>query len=67
MKWTLLLILPALASGCVTATPGSLDALCTGTRDARAEHAAALALSGDDRAVVTGARLIELVDAGCAG
>ncbi len=66
MKWIPLLILPLLASGCVTVTPGSLDALCQGTRDARVEHAVALAVSVDDRAVVTGARLIELVDAGCA-
>jgi len=40
-------------------------AVCDGTRAARADHAAALAVSPDDRAVVTGARLIALVDEGC--
>ncbi len=54
-----------LATGCVSVTPTSDDALCDGTRRARADHAAALAVSADDRAVVTGARLIGLIDAGC--
>lgn len=53
------------ATGCVTVTPTSGDALCGGTRAARADHAAALADSPDDRSVVTGARLIGLIDAGC--
>ena len=61
------MILPLCVSGCVSATPTSLDAVCSGTRAARASHAAALADSPDDRAVVTGARLIGLIDAGCAG
>lgn len=55
-----------LGTACVNATPTSLDAVCSGTRAARASHAAALADSPDDRAVVTGARLIGLIDAGCA-
>lgn len=50
-------------SGCQNA--GSLDALCDGTEAARREHAAALAVDGSDREVVTGARLIRLIDAGC--
>jgi hypothetical protein len=53
------------ATGCVSVTQTSGDALCGGTRAARAAHAAALADSPDDRAVVTGTRLIELIDAGC--
>lgn len=60
------MILALCVTGCVAATPASNSALCDGTRTARADHAAALAVSPDDRAVVTGARLIRLVDAGCA-
>jgi len=41
------------------------DAICDGTRAARADLAAALAVSPDDRAVVSGARLIRQMDAGC--
>lgn len=40
-------------------------ALCGGTEAARREHAAALAADGGDRSVLTGARLIRLMDAGC--
>lgn len=60
------MILPLFVSGCVSAIPTSGDALCGGTRGARADHAAALAASSDDRVVATGARLIRLIDAGCA-
>lgn len=49
--------------GC--ANVGSLDALCHGTETARREHAAALAVDGSDREVVTGARLIASIDAAC--
>lgn len=62
-----LMMLTLLAAGCVTAPRTSGDAICDGTRAARADHAAALADSPDDRAVITGARLIRLIDAGCAG
>jgi hypothetical protein len=54
------------AASCATVSPKPDDAICTGSRGARADHAAALAVSPDDRAVVTGARLIKLIDAGCA-
>jgi hypothetical protein len=54
-----------LVTGCTTAVSG--DALCGGTAAARTEHAAALADDGGDRSVVTGAHLIRLIDAGCAG
>ncbi|NPD15729.1 hypothetical protein HOY34_11000 [Xinfangfangia sp. D13-10-4-6] len=65
MITALCLMMPA--AGCVIGPRTSGDALCDGTRAARAEHAAALADSADDRAVVSGARLIRLLDAGCAG
>ena len=62
----LLMTLPLLASGCVTATPGSHEALCAGTRQARAEHAAALVADGGPTSLVTGDALISKLDAGCA-
>jgi len=62
---TLPLLLGLLVSGCVNGSGISDSAICDGTRQARAEHAAALAQSADDRAVVTGAALIDLIDAGC--
>ncbi|WP_283177904.1 hypothetical protein [Gemmobacter sp. 24YEA27] len=58
-------ILTLLAAGCVSGTQTSDDAICDGSRAARADHAAVLAVSPDDRAVVSGARLIALIDAGC--
>lgn len=61
----LILMLPA--GSCVSGMPVGGDALCDGTRLARADHAAALAAEGSDRVVITGARLIQLIDAGCAG
>lgn len=62
LKWGMILALPL--AGCVSA--GSGEAVCDGTAQARTEHAAALALDGGPRSLVTGARLIRLVDAGCA-
>ena len=56
------MMLTMLAAGCVSVSPA---AVCDGTAQARTDHAAALAVSPDDRAVVTGARLIALIDAGC--
>jgi hypothetical protein len=50
-------------SGCVNAVSG--DAICSGTESARTEHAAALADDGGPLSLVTGARLIQLIDAGC--
>jgi len=46
--------------------PTSGDAICSGTRAARAAHAAALAETADEAALRTGAALIALIDAGCA-
>lgn len=54
-------------TGCVNATQTSGDALCGNTRAARADHAAALAETQDERVLMTGARLVGLIDAGCAG
>ncbi len=65
MKWVVFPMLTLPALGCTTAVSG--DALCGGTAAARTEHAAALADDGGDRSVVTGAHLIRLIDAGCAG
>lgn len=56
-----MLTLPA--TGCVTA--GSDRAICDGSMQARAAHAAALAQDGGDLSVVTGAHLIRLLDVGC--
>lgn len=65
MLWAPAAMLMMLASGCAPASRTSGDAICDGTRTARADLAQALAASADDQAVVAGARLIELIDAGC--
>ena len=52
-----------LGVGCVNAPRNS--ALCDGTASARKTHAAALAADGGDLSVVSGARLIAMIDAGC--
>lgn len=65
MLWGVAAMLMMLAAGCAPATRTSGDAICDGTRAARADLAQALAASADDQAVVAGARLIEQVDAGC--
>ena len=57
----LMLTLPVL--GCVNAP--SDNALCDGTQSARAAHAEALASEASEGAVITGARLRALLDAGC--
>lgn len=58
----LMLMLPATGCGIAVNT----DAVCAGTEEARTEHAAALADDGGKKSLVTGARLIMLMDAGCA-
>lgn len=57
----LMLTLPVL--GCVNVANQS--AICDGTQTARTDHAEALAQDGGDLSVVTGVRLIQLIDAGC--
>lgn len=59
------MILGFFATGCVTATQTSGDAICDGTRAARADHAAVLAETPDVAALQTGARLIRQIDAAC--
>lgn len=63
MTSILMMTLTFCATGCVSG--GSGNAICAGTQSARTEHAAALATDGGPVSLVTGARLIKLVDAGC--
>ncbi len=63
MRFLTVMILPSFVIGCVNA--GSADAICAGTKAARADHAKALADDGGDRSVASGAHLIWLLDAGC--
>lgn len=51
--------------GCVNAGGNSGAAICDATDRARTEHAAALAQDGGPRSMVTGARLVAMIDAGC--
>lgn len=64
MMLAMILMLPA--AGCQSVV-SSDAALCSGSAAARRDHAAALAVSPDGASVVTGARLIRLIDAGCGG
>ena len=61
---SLVMILALPIGGCVSAVSDS--AICAGSARATTEHAAALADDGGLRSQVTGARLIRLLDAGCA-
>jgi len=65
MKWMtfMAMTLMLLGAGCTSVV--SDRAICDGTFEARAAHAAALALDGGDRSVLTGADLIGALDAGC--
>ena len=63
MQLSLCLTLVALVSGC--ASVGSGDALCDAIAADLTAHAAALALVQDDGAVMTGAALIQKIDAEC--
>ena len=66
MRMLIFLTIPVfLGISCAPVTPAPSSAICSGTRAARADHAAALAISPDDAAVKTGARLVALIDAGC--
>ena len=58
-----LILLTMLASGCVSAA--SSPAVCDATQVLRKDHASALAKDGGDNSVITGARLIAALDAGC--
>lgn len=60
---TLTLLGIGLLTGCGAAVSDA--ALCDGTSAARAALAAALVADGGDKSLVTGAHLIQLLDAGC--
>jgi hypothetical protein len=57
-------ILLLLVSGCTNAVV-SEQAICDGTAAATTSHALALAEDGGDLSVVTGKRLIQMLDAAC--
>ena len=59
----LCLIITQLVSGCATAP--STSAICDGTAQSRTSHAAALVADGGPQSLVTGALLIQQIDAGC--
>lgn len=63
MQLGLCLIPMLLLSGCVSALNES--AICNGTAQSRTSHAAALAQDGGPLSLVTGASLIQQLDAGC--
>lgn len=52
------------ATGCAPVAVSD-SALCAGLERPVAAHAAALAEEGGPKSVVTGARLIRMIDAGC--
>lgn len=62
MRKSMALTLTLLVTGCVRVDPA---AICDGSRQARAEHAAALAVDGGERSVMTGVALMQAIDAGC--
>jgi len=55
----------ALSTVSACSVPVSSQAICDGTSTIRTEHAAALAADGGDKSVVTGARLIAMIDGAC--
>lgn len=65
----LTLLLPCV-SGCEREIPVHVDPpenpLCPGTRAARAEVAADVAVTPDDNLALSAGRLVEVIDAGCA-
>jgi len=63
LKKILAMTLLSFVSGCVSAV--NSNAICDGTAAARTKHAAALADDGGNKSVVTGARLIAVIDAAC--
>jgi hypothetical protein len=63
LKTISVMTLLCFVTGCGSAVNNS--ALCDGTSSARTSHAAALAKDGGDASVITGARLIMMIDAAC--
>ena len=62
-KLSLCLILMLPLSGCAAGLNDS--AICDGTAQSRTAHAAALVVDGGPQSLVTGAFLIQQIDAGC--
>ena len=62
-RLVLCLTLTLLVSGCATAP--NTSAICDGTIQSRTTHAAALVADGGPLSLVTGALLIQQIDAGC--
>ncbi len=60
---SLYLTLTLLVSGCASALNDT--AICDGTAQSRTAHAAALVADGGPQSLVTGALLIQQIDAGC--
>lgn len=60
---SLYLTLTLLVSGCANVQSDS--AICNGTAQSRTAHAAALVADGGPLSLVTGATLIQQIDAGC--
>lgn len=64
--WTILgACLMLMLPGCSSKIAANESAICDGTEAARTDHAAALAQDGGDLSVVTGATLIQKIDAAC--
>jgi uncharacterized protein YceK len=63
LRAILVMTLLYFVSGCASVV--SSNAICDGTAAARTKHAAALANDGGDASVVTGARLIAMIDGAC--
>lgn len=63
MKFMLVTILTLPLVGCANVV--SDKAICAGTDASRTAHAAALAEDGGDQSVITGALLIQQIDAAC--
>ena len=59
----LCLTLTLLLNGCAAAPNNT--AICNGTAQSRTAHAAALVADGGPQSLVTGATLIQQIDAGC--
>lgn len=65
MPRSMAMILLLLASGCSTTQIRSGDAICDGTRQARADLARALLDDGGDQSVVAGQVLLAQLQAAC--
>jgi hypothetical protein len=61
-KWAACLTLMLLLHGCTSVPRNSI---CDGTIQSRTNHAASLVADGGSQSLVTGALLIQQIDAGC--